>query len=241
MRLLLFLILFFSLPIAQAKPEQKPVLPKKSIVLKIDSSKIEIRKFNNQAVKTYSKQKDFIYDDVAPETLSWWDRFLNWLGNLLSKVFGKTIGGGFLKYLLIAVAIALIVFIVMKLIGIDFKVLTGKSKMLEVPFEESLENIHEINFDEQIEKALQSNNYRLAVRLLYLKTLKKLSDHQVIIWLPEKTNQAYIQEIKQVDNQIAFSKLTQQFEYIWYGEFFIDQQNFERINQSFHQFNQKIG
>lgn len=241
MRLLLILILFFGISTAQAKPEQKPVLPKKSIVLKTDSSKIEIRKIDTQAVKNYSKQKDFIYDDVAPETLSWWDRFLHWLGNLLSKVFGTAIGGGFLKYLLIAIAIALIVFIVMKLIGIDFKVLTEKSKPLEVPFEESLENIHEINFDEQIEKALQSENYRLVVRLLYLKTLKRLSDLEVIAWLPEKTNQAYIQEIKNETNQLEFSKLTYQFEYIWYGDFFIDKQSFEPINQSFLQFNQKIG
>lgn len=241
MRLLLILILFFGFSAAQAKPEQKPILPKKSIVLKTDSSKIEIRKIDTHAVKNYSKQKDFIYDDVAPETLSWWDRFLHWLGNLLSKVFGTAIGGGFLKYLLIAIAIALIVFIVMKLIGIDFKVLTGKSKPLEVPFEESLENIHEINFDEQIEKALQSENYRLVVRLLYLKTLKRLSDLEVIAWLPEKTNQAYIQEIKNETNQLEFSKLTYQFEYIWYGDFFIDKQSFEPINQSFLQFNQKIG
>ncbi|WP_316802660.1 hypothetical protein [Pedobacter nototheniae] len=241
MRLLLILILFIGISTAQAKPEQKQAAPKKSIILKTDSSKIDIRSLDKAAIKSYSKQKDFIYDDVPPESLSWWDRFLRWLGSLFSEVFGNAIGGGFLKYLLIGVAIALIVFIVMKLIGIDFKLLTGKSKQLEVPFEESLENIHEINFDEQIEKALQNSNYRLVVRLLYLKTLKKLSDGQVIIWMPEKTNQAYIQEIKSENAQAEFTKLTQQFEYIWYGDFFIDKQSFEPINQSFHQFNQKIG
>ncbi|MCZ4243446.1 DUF4129 domain-containing protein [Pedobacter punctiformis] len=239
MRLLLILILFFSLTTARAKPEQKPVLPKKSIVLKTDSSKVEVRKIDSQAVKTYSKQKDFIYDDVPPETISWWQRFWNWIGNMLLKVFGSSIGGGLLKYILIALGIGIVVFIVIKLIGIDFKLLTGKSKQLEVPFEESLENIHEINFDEQIEKALQNGNYRLAVRLLYLKTLKRLSDHEVITWLPEKTNQAYIQEIKNENDRAEFSRLTYQFEYIWYGDFSIDKQSFEPIHQSFHQFNLK--
>jgi hypothetical protein len=237
MRLLLWIFLFLGTITVKAEVSPKPVLAKKHLNLRTDSSKIELREIDRVAIKNYSKQKDFIYDDVAPASRTWWDRFWDWVGQLLKKVFVNRVGGTILKYFLIGSAVAIVVFIVIKLIGLDFKVLTGKSKSIEVPFEESLENIHEINFDEQIVKALQAENYRLAVRLLYLKTLKHLSDQEIIEWLPEKTNQAYISEIQE-PSKAEFAELTLQFEYIWYGEFFIDKNSFEKINQSFHQFNQ---
>jgi len=237
MRLLLWIFLFFGITIVRAEVSPKAVVAKQHLNLRTDSSKIELRKIDGTAIKNYSKQKDFIYDDVAPASITWWDKLWDWIGQLLKKAFGNRLSGTILKYLLIGSAIAIVVFIVIKLIGLDFKVLTGKSKSVEIPFEEGLENIHEINFDEQITKALQAENYRLAVRLQYLKTLKHLNDRGIIEWLPEKTNQAYISEIQE-ERKAAFSALTHQFEYIWYGEFFIDKNSFEKINQSFHQFNQ---
>ncbi|PWS32459.1 hypothetical protein [Pedobacter paludis] len=239
MRLLLILIVFLGITTVRAEIVQKPVVVKKAVVLKIDSSKVELRKIDSQAVTNYSKQKDFIYDDVAPETLSWWDKFWNWFWRLVNRIFSNKISGSIIKFLLIGLAIAAVVFFAIKIIGLDFKLLSGKSKSLEVPFEESLENIHEIDFDEQISKALQAQNYRLAVRLLYLKTLKSLSDKQQINWLPEKTNQAYVLEISDDVKRSEFSKLTDQFEYIWYGEFFLDKNTFESVNTAFHNFNQK--
>lgn len=239
MRLRLILIFFLGITSARAEIAQKPVVQKRAVVLKIDSSKIKLRKIDSQAVTVYSKQKDFIYDDVAPETLSWWDKFWNWFWKLIDQIFGNKVSGSILKYLIIGLAIAAVVFIVIKIIGLDFRLLSGKSKALEVPFDESLENIHEIDFEDQISKALEAGNYRLAVRLLYLKTLKNLSDKQLINWLPEKTNQAYVLEIADETKRREFSKLTNQFEYIWYGEFFLDKNTFEGVNDSFHDFNQK--
>ena len=244
MRLLLvFFIFFIWTSTVQATAVQTPVakpVVKKGIVLKSDSSRIDLRKFDETAVKKYSQQKEFIYDDVAPQSLSLWDRFWRWVWRLINKVFSGGITGNIIKYILIAVVIALVVFIAIKLIGLDYKFLTGKSKTVAIPFEESLENIHEIDFDEQIDFALQNANYRLAVRLLYLKTLKQLSDKELINWQPEKTNQAYVLELENENYKQEFNTLTHQFEYIWYGEFFIDKLSFESINQSFLQFNQKM-
>ncbi|MBB2146584.1 hypothetical protein GM921_13865 [Pedobacter sp. LMG 31464] len=244
MRLLLvFFIVFIWTSNAHAtavqKPVAKPAVVKKGIILKSDSSKVDLRKFDETAVKKYSVQKDFIYDDVAPQSLSLWDRFWRWIWRLINNIFSGGITGSIIKYVLIAVVIAIVVFAVIKLIGLDYKFLTGKSKAVAIPFEESLENIHEIDFDEQIDFALQNGNYRLAVRLLYLKTLKHLSDKQLINWQPEKTNQAYVLELENENYKQEFNTLTNQFEYIWYGEFFIDKSSFEPINQSFLQFNQK--
>jgi hypothetical protein len=231
---------------AISKLTSKVVEKKKPAVLQLDSSKVELRRFNEQTIAKYSKQKEFIYDDVTPKGLSWWDRFWRWIWHIIEKIFS---GGGtstgisklifvVLKWVLIAAMVVGIVFIIIKILGLDLKVLSGKSKNVEVPYEESLENIHEINFDEQIENSLQNSNYRLAVRLLYLKTLKQLSDRQLINWQVEKTNQTYVLEIEDQVIKQEFANITNQFEYIWYGEFFIDKSTFELVNQSFVQFNQ---
>ena len=105
---------------------------------------------------------------------------------------------------------------------------------------ETLENIHEIDFSEQIAIALQNKNYRLVVRLLYLQTLKQLSDKNLIDWQPEKTNQTYVSELKQQPYHQQFVSLTNQFEYIWYGEFYIDENTFQPIYQSFQEFNTQM-
>ncbi|MES2445847.1 MAG: DUF4129 domain-containing protein [Bacteroidota bacterium] len=218
---------------------QKVIRVKKPLLIKLDSSKISVRKFSEEAIADYSKQKDFIYDDVAPKTMSLWDRFWRWIWSLINELLSGKTSGSIIKYVLIAVVIALVVYLVIKLIGLDLKLLTRKSKPVEVPFSENLENIHEIDFDEQLNIALQNKNYRLVVRLLYLKTLKQLTDKRLIDWQPEKTNQAYVEELSRQSYHQQFVELTYQFEYIWYGEFYIDQPTFESIHQSFKDFNQQ--
>ena len=246
MRLLLLFIFFFtgtlsanSAVLQKNEVAKKEMVKKKPLVEKLDSSKISARRFSEEAIADYSKQKDFIYDDVAPKSMSLWDRFWRWIWGMINELLGGKVSGSIIKYVLIAIAIALVVYLVIKLIGLDFKLLTGKSKEVDIPFDESLENIHEIDFDEQLNIALQNKNYRLVVRLLYLKTLKQLTDKNLIDWQPEKTNQAYVEELSRQSYHQQFVELTYQFEYIWYGEFYIDQPTFESIHQSFKDFNQQ--
>lgn len=244
MRLLFgFLMICFWAFTTQATAIQKPVKPlaavKKAAILRTDSSNVQLRKFDEQAIKKYSAKPEFVYDDVLPKTLSLWDKFWRWFWRWVSEFFSGKATGNIIKYVLIGLVIAIVVFIVIKVIGLDLKLFSGKSKKMDIPFTETLENIHEIDFDEELEKALQSGNYRLVVRLLYLKTLKQLTDKSLIDWQPEKTNQAYVAELADEQYKLEFSKLTKQFEYIWYGEFFIDRNTFEPIQQSFQQFNQQ--
>jgi hypothetical protein len=145
------------------------------------------------------------------------------------------------KYVALSAAVAGIVFAIFKMIGVDLSFLfRRKSKAVPIPYSESLENIHDINFDGAIEEAISKHNYRLAVRLLYLKCLKQLSDASLIKWQPEKTNNSYLNELADADQKAVFGSLTRRFEYVWYGEFPIDEQAFSRINLQFQEFKSKI-
>jgi hypothetical protein len=156
---------------------------------------------------------------------------------LLNLLFSNQGSGAIIRYVVIGIFAAGIIYIIIKAVGLDMGIITGRSKALNIPYTESLENIHEINFHEEIQQAITNGNFRLAVRLNYLSTLKRLNDQRLINWQPEKTNQTYVNEITDLVMKQQFLQLTAQFEYIWYGEFFINRESFSTINSNFDQFN----
>lgn len=207
---------------------------------KIDSTSIiSIRHLDTVKLKSYAVDRHFIYDDTAPINTDWWDRFWRWFWSLLQDAVGNGPTGQFIGYLALGILVGLIVYLIFRLLGLDLKFLTGKSKSIDVPYAEVEDNIHEINFIEEIEKALAANNFRLAIRLFYLRTLKQLSDANQIDWKPEKTNQNYINELADLKHRSIFKQLTDQFEYVWYGEFSIDKSQFDQLKSGFENFKPK--
>jgi hypothetical protein len=218
--------------------------PKHKAVLRIDSSRVNVRNFDKAALQAYSKQPEFKYGDISSEP-SAWTRFWRWFWHLFdfsklkiqpSDSFLQLVLK-FFEYLFILLGLGAIIFLILRLVGIDMlNIFRRKSKTADLSYSESIENIHEINFDADIERSIANRNYRLAVRLLYLKCLKQLSDASLIKWQPEKTNSAYIDELTDAAQQFNFKMLTRQFEYVWYGEFTIDDKIYSDINRSFQEF-----
>lgn len=249
----LILIFVFALATAQALPVKKN--GKNAVVsrhLKIDSSKISVKQFDTLAINKYRASPPFKYAEVKTGT-TWWDRFWAWVWRQwvnFMQWLRKLVGGGkgsgqntapAMRYVIIGIAAIVLVIGIFKLIGISLrKIKKGKKNTVEVPYSESLENIHEINFDQTIENAIAAKNYRLAVRLLYLRSLKQLSDRNLINWKLDKTNSAYLNELVDAEQKRRFSVLTRQFEYVWYGDFPLDGQSFQDINIVFQEFKKQI-
>jgi hypothetical protein len=207
-----------------------------TVLSKLDTaSAVHLRHLDPQKLKSYAEDRDFKYDDVAPET-DWWTRFWRWFWHLLEDAFGSGPSGQFIGYVALIILVALALFIIFKVLGLDLAIFSRKSKSVEVPYSEVEDNIHEINFNEEIDKAIASGNFRLAVRLFYLRILKQLSDANQINWQPDKTNQTYISEITDASRKHTFKNLTDQFEYVWYGEFAINQQQFDQMRTGFENF-----
>ena len=248
--LIFLLLLCFSMPAVALQVKGKAIAvktdsaaKKKPAILHSDSSKVNVRSFNGQALDKYKAERDYQYNDAGPnQEISLWDRFWNWFWRTIFGGLNENPGiGSFLKYLFLILAIGCLVFFVMKLLGMDMEaLLLGKARKTPLAYNESTENIHEINFDDEIEKAVSSHNYRLAVRLLYLRSLKQLNDGEFIKWQPEKTNSAYIYELNNPTVRQDFISLTRQFEYVWYGGFSIDGNAFGNINQLFQNFKKQL-
>ncbi|WP_183564484.1 DUF4129 domain-containing protein [Mucilaginibacter sp. SP1R1] len=215
---------------------------KKPEKLQTDSSTVVVKSFNARALNAYHKDKNFKYDGAAEGEPPAWDRFWAYFWNkLFANITDSPVVGGIIKYTFLVVAVVLLVYFIFKLMGMDaLKLLQGESRKTGLSYTESLENIHEINFDSEIEKAISQHNYRLAVRMLYLKCLKQLSDQELIHWQVNKTNSAYIRELHDPSQRQAFLLLTHQFEYAWYGGFAVDGNAFQNINQLFQNFKKQL-
>jgi len=91
--------------------------------------------------------------------------------------------------------------------------------------------------DSLLRNAIKNGNYRLAVRYLYLHSLQRLSEKKFIEINTNKTNYEYVMEVRRHKFANEFASLTLQYEYVWYGEYPVDEKLFEQIQGSFTQFN----
>ncbi|MEO6149489.1 MAG: DUF4129 domain-containing protein [Mucilaginibacter sp.] len=215
---------------------------KKPAVLRKDTSSVTIKTLDAKALEKYADESEFAYSKAEKEKPSLWARFWAWVWALIAYLIGGTpVGSIIFRYVLPGLAIAGLIYIILKTAGMDVAGLFRRgAKKTMLPYNESLENIHEIDFDSEIDNAVAQHNYRLAVRLLYLKCLKQLSDKDLIKWQIDKTNSAYYYELSNPAHRDIFGSLTRRFEYVWYGDFGIDEHIFNDINRMFGQFKQQL-
>jgi hypothetical protein len=236
-RNILAILLFFTPVISKAQA----VKPKPGITIaRIDTnSKVTPAKFDKEAISSYKAQKEFQYDEIGQQQLSLWDRFWLWFWQMIGDLFQGAVVNPVSRYIFIGLGVSVVILIVLKLIGSE-NIFSRKSKETILPYDVLTENIHEIDYEQELQRLIAEGKFRLAVRLLYLRALKKLSDAELIQWQPEKTNYHYLTELREPELKNDFGKLTLQFDYIWYGDFPIDATRFEPINQSFNHFNSQI-
>ena len=91
-----------------------------------------------------------------------------------------------------------------------------------------------------LRNAIRNGNYRLAVRYLYIQSLEKLAERKFIEINSNKTNYEYVTELRRHRFANEFASLTLQYEYVWYGEYPVDEKLYEQIQNSFVQFNKNL-
>lgn len=146
-----------------------------------------------------------------------------------------------LKIFFWALAIFFISFIFYK-IFITNGFFKKRSKLpAEKEVEETVMGLSEIpEYDSWINEAEGKNEFNLAIRYWYLKTLKILSDKEMIYFSADKTNSGYVHEMAATGLQPEFASITHHYEYAWYGKFLIDKIKYQRMKEAFILFNKKI-
>ena len=215
--------------------QQKPVATS-AVVTRDDRSPIHVRYPDSDHLHDLQTDRDYQYGRDAPPPENPIARFFNWLLSEFFKFLNSKSYQNVWQYVILAAVAGLVIYLLMKAEVLGF-LFPKKAQSGGLDYENLAENIHEINFDAAVEEAVLHRNFRLAVRLRYLQTLKRLTDSGRIQYKPDKTNWQYAYELVNSPLQADFEGLTRQFEFVWYGDFPVDEQRFNTIQNQFRQFN----
>ncbi len=211
--------------------------------LTYDSAPIKPLKAAENLNEKYSG-KEFYYEQNIVEGANFIERFFTWLFRKLNDIFGINISPGLqeiLKYLVYLILTVFAIWLLVKLLTNQspkqlFQ--TKKQNLGEVYLED--ENIEDVDFKKYIKQALKDKNYRLAVRYVYLDALKSLSQKGWIKWHNDKTNIEYLMEIKNPTVKKDFEQISYVYDNVWYGEYSIDKEDFNIINNKYRQLERQL-
>ena len=207
----------------------------------IDTESQDKREFEN--LKEKYNSDEYIYERSV-ENSGWWSRFKQWLSDFFKDLFNfnsdakaSDFTNIALKIFYVVIFLLVVYFIVKAIINKEGNWVFGKSSDKSIiPVTDIENNIYETDFKTLINTAESENNYRLAIRYYYLWLLKTLSKEEIIEYDVEKTNSDYYFEIKQEDTKKEFSYTSYLYNYIWYGEFDIDEPQFNKAKKAFTHF-----
>lgn len=213
--------------------DNKPSAPSHFDTLQQDLSPFAVRALPDSLVRNIKSRSEYWYADTVPERQKpaaakdtkkkWFQQA--WLGKLL-------------WILLVVLFVGIVAWF---LASSNINLFRKKPTALkgdEVGITE--EHLLHLSFDNEIEKAVRAQNFRLATRLWYLQTLKLLVDRDRLQFRPGKTNQDYVQQLYGTDLYRDFSKLTRNFEYTWYGRFELGEEAYTVLQKDFVHFKQQL-
>ena len=143
---------------------------------------------------------------------------------------------GLFSYLLIGVFIVVLVYVVFKLLSDNNIILFKRKKKI---FGESIDLAAETNSTDLfalIRTAEQNGAFRLATRYRYMWLLQELDTRQLIHMHPDLTNWDYIRQLDSHPLNQKFRYLTTAYEYTWYGEFELNNNQYDLIRKKFESF-----
>lgn len=184
-----------------------------------DRTLVKERQVSKSALENLRKDTDFWYvekERKKPKAKEQPSFFL-WL-------FGQRWFGIAMWTIVIAGFVGVIVWF---LLASDVRLFRKKPVPIANQEDDIDEDIFEINYEMAISKAIAVGDYRLAVRLMYLQLLKELSQRTLIQYKQGRTNSEYMSQLFGTVHYPLFSRLTRQFEYVWYGKFPVSPAAFE--------------
>lgn len=173
-------------------------------------------------------QQDSRYD-YDRELVGGSQDLLEWLASVVNEwindTFDVVLDNDVTYYILIGVGILTIAFLLWLYWRMRPKLFMKGENGDALDYEVDEDTIYGVDFDADIRKAVAEKDFRQAVRLLYLKSLKQLEDQGKIEWNPSKTPVQYMRQV----NHPAFSEMSRLFIQVRYGNFEATEEMYERM------------
>ena len=225
-KLLFFVLLFNVCAYSQESVESTIEISNDSIVYQKTTDYIKEREFKSDLKDKYS-DNEFIYkeekvQEQKPPDLTFFKAFI-----------------GFMQTIFPFLLAGIVVFIILKLYlgsGAGFWNFKRVHKKVAEKLVYEDEDIHDVDLNSLLKRALEAKDSRLAIRYYYLLLLKKLSEKELIKYDKDKTNSEYFFEIKKEEIKKDFSYLSYIYTYVWYGEFLLNEMDFKRVEEKYKSF-----
>lgn len=196
-----------------------------------------------EIIKRY-EHDDFVYSENIKDKVGVLQRILQrisqWLGDIMPDnpyKFNEEFGYVFAFLALIALAFVL------------YKVLYNKNQYF-IKHEQEKDPLDSLAYVERnlmnsdlspyIKGAIEGRNYALGIRYLQLLNIQKLAQAGHIKWKHSKTNADFANEIQDNALRAGFEECTRIFDYIWFGQFELNESDFSQYEQLFNQYQHQI-
>lgn len=232
-------ILFFILPFSAEIYSQEDSLVQNQV------EQWEVN-FEETDLEKWKQEKEFDYL-VRETSTGWWTQFKGWLNakyeELLQWIFGSYTPGSLISYLIMAIPYILLVLILAIITWLFVRLYPvygtaeRASKSADIYFSEEEKIVRSKDIQKLIKEAEKNKDYRLAIRYYFLYNLQKLDEMKIINYQPDKTNAEYKYEMGSDELRLRFGKISRFYEYIWYGDFPVSEEEFKRAQKAFLNFN----
>jgi len=190
-------------------------------------SEVEFRSFDQQKWEQLTKDIKFEKPEKKKKEEPAVNTGINWNFGSLNL--------GAVKNVLFVCAIALLLFFVIRLLRSQFLTKDKKIKA-EVSALDMEDDLEHQDLQAFLNKALDSKNYKQALRIYYLIIVQDLSRKGWIKWEKDKTNSRYVDEMKNRSGANQFREITHQFNFLWYGDNLVDERLFQKEYPKFQKF-----
>ncbi|MBS1629921.1 MAG: DUF4129 domain-containing protein [Bacteroidetes bacterium] len=184
----------------------------------------------------YRNRLEYVPKAIPKEETTWMEKILDEVSQFLDSRGGKNL-------------LWLIFFGILGYIG--WRVFSGQAHALfarrdkkyvneEEAEDLSVAGLLENNWEDRMQDALQAGASREAIRFAYLYLLQRMQQVGLLSFRPDKTNRAYIEELKGKPQVTVFRKLTEQYEQSWYGRMKPDENQMAAFLEQFRKVKNSI-
>lgn len=201
---------------------------------------MQSRQFDTVALHSYQRKVEFDYGSVRQFDESLWSKLKRWFWSKLLDTIGPD-ASLFSKIVFYGLLVLGIIGMIMYFSRVDtafiFKRGDYRRKLNAEILDEKID-VH--NIDQLIEVAKEKSDFKLATRYLLIKTLIQLEQAELIQLRENITIAQYRKAFDVQALKAEFASLTEIFEYVWYGEYPLQYEQFVSIEKEFQDFFQSI-
>lgn len=143
------------------------------------------------------------------------------------------------RFLLWIVVIGAVLFLIYRLFLSEKGLFSAPSRRKKIVTEEE-EITDEETLLSKLTEAENNGAYRLAVRYQFLRALNLMAGKGWLQLSHDKTNYQYVRDVGSRPVRNEFARIVMHYEYVWYGNFEVDQSIYQTIKAEFKNFHSKL-